>query len=269
MCNIIHKHTHTHAHGEKDTPMLGYADSRRLGRRGTQDRQGPYISGDVPVECVRFMPVSLTTAARGPGNASVQALNGNRPKSNHLVARNHPRKDASPICVPNPYTCAHEKRPTGVQLPALQPTNARFTPGRGKLGRPLQKTRRSNRYGVCCKCGDLYTNLSRHSSGCDRTPSDTIPPHSDGLGGEPSARNPATPSTPAAESSNQSEQSSPSILLSWRIEDVGRMLDALDGTTLARMSLTAAKAVWQEHRMPFARSLRHALRIFCQAHNAL
>ena len=47
------------------------------------------------------------------------------------------------------------------------------------------------------------------------------------------------------------------------------MLDALDGTTLARLSLSTAKAVRQEHRMPFVRSLRHALRIFCQAHNAL
>ena len=35
------------------------------------------------------------------------------------------------------------------------------------------------------------------------------------------------------------------------------------------MSLSTAKAVRQEHRMPFARSLRHALRIFCQAHSAL
>ena len=77
------------------------------------------------------------------------------------------------------------------------------------------------------------------------------------------------PSTPAAENFHQSEQSSPSILLPWGIEDVGPMLDALDGTTLARMSLSTAKAIWQEHRMPFARSLRHALRIFCQAHNAL
>ena len=63
-------------------------------------------------------------------------------------------------------------------------------PGEGnsfleKLGRPLQKTRRSNRYGVCYKCGDLHTNLSKHSSGCDRTPSDTIPPHSDGLVASP------------------------------------------------------------------------------------
>ena len=77
------------------------------------------------------------------------------------------------------------------------------------------------------------------------------------------------PSTPAAETFNQSEQPSPSILLPWGIEDVGPMLDALDGTTLARMYLSTAKAVRQEHRMPFARSLRHALRIFCQAHNAL
>ena len=120
------------------------------------------------------------------------------------------------------------------------------------------------------KCGDLHTNLSRYSSGCDRTPSDTKPPHSDGLGGEPSARNSDTPSTPAAENSNQSEHSSPSILLPWGIEYVGPMLDALDGTTLARTSLpTTTKAVRLEHRMPFARSLRHALHIFCQAHNTL
>ena len=131
-----------------------------------------------------------------------------------------------------------------------------------KLGRPLQTTPRSNRYGFCYKCDDLHTNLSRHSSGCDRTPPDTIPPHFDGLGGEPSARNPATPSTPAAETSNQSEQSSPSIRLLWGIECVEPMLDALEGTTLARMFRSTAKAVRQEHRMPFVRSLRHALRTF-------
>ena len=137
----------------------------------------------------------------------------------------------------------------------------------GKLGRPLQKTHRSNRYGVCYKCGDLHTNFSRHSSGCDRTPPETIPPHCDGLGGEPSARNPATPSTPAAESSYQSEQSSRSRLMPWGIEDVGPMLDALDGTALARTSLFTSKAVRQKHRKSIARSLRHALRIFRQAHN--
>ena len=46
------------------------------------------------------------------------------------------------------------------------------------------------------------------------------------------------------------------------IEDVGPILDALDGTILARMSLSTAKEVRRELRMPFARSLRHALRIF-------
>ena len=47
------------------------------------------------------------------------------------------------------------------------------------------------------------------------------------------------------------------------------MLDALDETTLARMSLSTAKSIRQEHRMPFTGSLKHALRIFCQAPNAL
>ena len=50
---------------------------------------------------------------------------------------------------------------------------------------------------------------------------------------------------------------------------MGPMLDALNGTTLARMSLSTAKAGRQEHRIPFARSLRHALRIFCEDHDAL
>ena len=95
-------------------------------------------------------------------------------KSNHL-ARKHARKEPSPIRCPKPMyrssvRCAHVKRPTRVQLPALQPTNARFAPGRGtlldKLGKPLQKTHRSNRDDVCHKCGDLHTNFSRHSSGC-------------------------------------------------------------------------------------------------------
>ena len=125
-------------------------------------------------------------------------------------------------------------------------------PGEGsnlleKLGRLLQKTRRLSRYGICYKCSDIHPNLSRHSSGCDRIPPATITPYSDGLGGEPSVSNPVTPSIPAAESSNQREQSLPSILLPWGIEDVGPMVDALDGTTLARMSLSTAKAVRQKH----------------------
>ena len=51
--------------------------------------------------------------------------------------------------------------------------------------------------------------------------------------------------------------------------EVRPMLDALDGTALARVSLCPAKAVRQQHRMSFVRSTRHALHIFCQTYNAL
>ena len=44
---------------------------------------------------------------------------------------------------------------------------------------------------------------------------------------------------------------------------MGPMLDVLDGTTLARMFLSTAEAVRQEHLIPFACRLRHSLRIFC------
>ena len=50
---------------------------------------------------------------------------------------------------------------------------------------------------------------------------------------------------------------------------MGPLLDALDEATLARMPLSTAEAVRQEHRIPFARSLKHALRIFFQTHNTL
>ena len=133
----------------------------------------------------------------------------------------------------------------------------------GKLGRPLRKTPRLNRYGVCHKCGDLHTNLNRHSSGCDQTPTRTLPSHRSELAEEPGDRSQATPPAPAADDTTNHR------LLPWSIEDVGPTLDALDGMTLATMSLSTAKVVRQEHRIPFARSMRHALRIFCQAHNAL
>ena len=107
------------------------------------------------------------------------------------------------------HLCPREKTYQGTAA-SVAAHQCEAHPGEGnsfleKLGRLLQKTRRSNRHGVRYKCGDLHANLSRHSSGCDRTPSDTMPPHSDGLGGEPSARNPDTPSTPAAETFDQSE----------------------------------------------------------------
>ena len=92
-----------------------------------QEGQTSYLSGDVPVECVRRQP--------GAPGLSVQVLNGNQHKSNHL-ARNNPRKEDNPIRRPrikysSPAYCAHVKRPTRVQLPVLQATNARFTTGRG------------------------------------------------------------------------------------------------------------------------------------------
>ena len=71
MCNLIYTHAHTQ-HGEEDTPMLGLADARRLGGRYAGRTGLIPLSGDVPVECVSFMPVSLT-AARGPGTVCTGA----------------------------------------------------------------------------------------------------------------------------------------------------------------------------------------------------
>ena len=234
---------------------------------GTQEGQTSYLSGDVHVGCVcscrsvrwRLGPGTVCIGAqREPARVEPlgppQSQEGSQPYS--------PSQSQIQFNCP---LCPRGKTYQGIA--ASVAAHQREThPGEGNsflenLGRLLQKIRRSNRYGVCYKCDDLHANLSRHSSGCDRTPSDTIPPHSDGLSGEPSARNPDTHSTPAAENFNLSEQSSPNILLAWIIEDVGPMLDALDGATLARMYLSTAKAVRQEYRMPFACSLRHALRI--------
>ena len=131
-----HTHTHTHTHMERRTrrryarPMPGELLD------GAQEGRISYLSGDVPVKCVRLMPVSLT-AARGPGTVCAGAQREPAHKSNHL-ARNNPRKEASPIRRPkvkqsSPAHCAHVKRPTRVQLPALQPINAKFTTGRGTV----------------------------------------------------------------------------------------------------------------------------------------
>ena len=167
---------------------------------GTQEGQTSYLSGDVPVECVPLMPVSLT-ATRGPGTVCTGAQR--EPARVEPPGPPQSQKEASPVCRPgikysSPVHCAHVKRRTRVQLPVLQPTNARLTPGRGTAflknsGDRCKRHAARNRYGVCYKCDDLHTNLSRHSSGCDQTPSDTTPLHSDGLGGEPSARKPDTP----------------------------------------------------------------------------
>ena len=186
---------------------------------GTQEGQTSYLSDDVPVECLRLMPVSLT-ATRGPGTVCTgaqreparveppgppQSQEGSQPysPSRNQIQSTCPLPQSqegsqpySPSRNQIQFTCPLCPREKTYQCTAASVAahQREARPGEGngfleKLGRPLQKTRRSNRYDVCYKCGDLHTNLSRHSSGCDRTHSDTIPPHSDGLGCEPSARN--------------------------------------------------------------------------------
>ena len=91
---------------------------------GTQEGQISYLSGDVPVECVRFMPVSLTTA-RGPGTVCTGAQQG--PAQVEPLGAQPFQEGSQHSSRPH---CAHVKSPTRVQLPALQSTNARFTPGR-------------------------------------------------------------------------------------------------------------------------------------------
>ena len=130
-----------------------------------------------------------------------------------------------------------------------------------KLGGLLKKTPRSNRYGVCRKCGDLHTNLTRHSSGFNQIPTATVPFHRQNPADGPSNRGPTASPAPT-DTANR-------LLMFWGIEDVGLVLDALDWTTLTTMSLSTSKTVRQEHRMPFARSLGQALRFPRQAHNAL
>ena len=139
---------------------------------GTQEGQTSCLSGDVPIECVRLMPVSLT-ATRDPGTVCTgaqreparveplgppQSQEGSRP---HSPPRNQPQFTFS--------LCPREKTYQGTAASvAAHQREARPGEGNGfleKLGRLSQTTRRSNRYGVCYKCGDLHANLSRHSSG--------------------------------------------------------------------------------------------------------
>ena len=91
---------------------------------GTKEGQISYLSGDVSVECMRFMPVSLT-AARGPGTVCTGAQ---RRTAQVEPLGEQPFQEGSQHS--SPAHCAHVISPTRVQLPALQSTNARFTPGR-------------------------------------------------------------------------------------------------------------------------------------------
>ena len=88
---------------------------------------------------------------RQPGapGLSVQVLNVNRHRSNHMAC-NHPRKEPSPIHRPKPIntSCvryAYVRGPTRVQLPALQPPTRGSLWGEGaafltKLGDPTKDT---------------------------------------------------------------------------------------------------------------------------------
>ena len=137
-----------------------------------QEGRSPRFSGDVPVECVCFIPVSLT-AARAPGTVCTGAQ---REPAQVEPPGAQPSQEGSqshsPSQIHTQFTCLLCPRENTYQGTAANVAahQREVHPGEGnslfeKLGRPLQKTRRSNLYGVCHKGGDLHTNLSRHSSG--------------------------------------------------------------------------------------------------------
>ena len=97
--------------------MLGQAVEE-----GTQKGQTSYLSGDVPVECVRLMPASLT-AVRGPGTVCTGAQR--EPAQVEPLGAQQSQEGSQ---LYSPARCAHVKRPTRVQLQVLQLTNARFIP---------------------------------------------------------------------------------------------------------------------------------------------
>ena len=133
MSNLLNTHIHTHWRG-------GHADARLRPRQATWWKVRRENRVHTPqVTYPSNVWASYRSVRRRPGTPglSVQVLNVNRLRSNHL-ARKHPRKELSPIRRPKPIynsfaRCAHVKRPTRVTLPALKPTNERSTPGRGTL----------------------------------------------------------------------------------------------------------------------------------------
>lgn len=50
---------------------------------------------------------------------------------------------------------------------------------------------------------------------------------------------------------------------------MGPALDALDDTGIAQLSLSISKVLRKKHRAPFALKLRHPLRLFVQAYDAV
>ena len=113
---------------------------------------------------------SVCRAARGPGTVCTGAQR-EPPQVEPLGAQpfqegsqpHSPSQNQTQFTFP---LCPREKTYQGTAS-SVAAHQREVRPGEGnslleKLGRPLQKTRRSNRYGVCYKRGDLHTNLSRH-----------------------------------------------------------------------------------------------------------
>ena len=105
---------------------------------------------------------------------------------------------------------------------------------------------------------------------CDQTPPGTIAPHPIGLAGKPSERYPAHALDPYSGNfrPKRTVYTEHTTAVGNRRQR-GAYARYPDGTTLAKMLLSTEMALRQEHRTPFARSLRHALRIFCQVPSAL
>ena len=126
---------------------------------GTQEEKTSYLSGDVSVECVRPMSVSLT-AIRGPGTVCTGAQREparveppDLPQSQEGSQPYSPSRNQIQLTCP---LCPRQKTYQGTAA-SVAAHQREAHPGEGnsfleQLGRPLQKTRRSNRYGVCYKC---------------------------------------------------------------------------------------------------------------------
>ena len=176
MCNSINTHTHTHTHTHI-TWRGGHADARLRRRQATWRkvrRKDRAHTSQVIYPSNAWASFRSVRRRLGVLGLAVQVFNVNRHRSNRLAC-NHSRKETSPIRRPKAMysssACyAHVKRSTRVPLPSVVAHQREVRPGEGsslldKLGGPLQKTHRSNRYGVCHKCGEVYINLSRQSRG--------------------------------------------------------------------------------------------------------
>lgn len=65
------------------------------------------------------------------------------------------------------------------------------------------------------------------------------------------------------------DETQPNPLLDRGSEDVGPAMDALNGISLAQLSLSTSKFLRKEHRASFTLRLCHVLHIFIQTHDAV